>query len=146
VHLTEQMARPCQKRSDPKWCPQSPHLTVWMPIFTQTLGTFSNHSTESVALAASQAPSLTPSIAPQACPQMSRDHRATRSDHPEFVRKCDQPPFQITPPVDSPFVREHQSHPADVAPIHSASQHSTPRPSFCTARPTPHRSCAHNLN
>ena len=66
-----------------------------MPIFTQTLGTFSNHSAESVAQAPSQAPSLAPSIAPQACPQKSRDHTVTRSDHPEFVRKCDQLLFQI---------------------------------------------------
>jgi hypothetical protein len=70
-------------------------MTVWMPILTRTL---SNHWAESVALAVSrcsQAPSLARSIAPQACPQKSRDHTVTRSDHPEFDRKCDQPPLQI---------------------------------------------------
>ena len=106
-------------------------------IFTRTLGTFSNQSVESVPnrrALASQAPSLAPPIAPQACPQMSRDHRGRRSDLPEFVPICEQPRFKLN--NNAPFVREHQSLPAGVAPAHSASQHETRRPSFRTPRLT----------
>jgi hypothetical protein len=158
MHLTEQIAG--QKRIDPiaartvtgvavnksplfsdlklgdgagRWC------TVWKPIFTRRPGTFLNQSAESDPnrrALASQAPSL---IAPQACPQKSRDHRGTRSDHPEFDPLCDRPLFQIK--QHAPFVREHQSPPAGVAPIHSASPRSTPRPSFCTGLPIRCISC-----
>jgi hypothetical protein len=153
MHLTEQIAG--QKRTDPiaarsltgvavnksplfsdlklgvgagRWC------IVWKPIFTQRPGT--SESVPNRRALASQAPPL---IAPQACPQKSRDHRGTRSDHPEFAPICERPLFQIK--QHAPFVREHQLHPADVAPIHSASQHSTPRPSFGTAQPTRCISC-----
>ena len=122
-----------------------------MRIFTQIQGAaFSNHCAESVPnrrALASPDPSLAPPIAPQACPQKSRGHTETRFDHPEFDPICDhQPPFKLYSALVSPFVREHQSHPADVAPIHSALQHSTPRPSFCIGLPTRCRSCARNLN
>jgi len=85
-----------------------------MRIFTQTQGAaFSNHRSESVPnqrALDSWDSSLAPPIAPQACPQKSRDHRETRSDHPEFDRICDEPVFQIKPPSAAHLLFENVNY------------------------------------